>query len=380
MTVTQHQLLNYLLGRQGLLERRSPEIIPSVGALYSGDYTTPYLSLLARVQDFDWQHLGDHLYADLDIKNIISMQGNAHLIPNEWGQTVSCLYEMHEGDPVPEFDTFGISMDDALELRFLITEAIQQHGAQSAISLKQYLTEEQLHMVRDAKRQERLNVSLVLHWMWRLGLLDWGEGVFHWRTPDQGFILSATPPTDCDPTQQAEATIDLAHRYMQTYAPATQADWVWWSGLPEDQATTAFEALKPDLTEVEVTLQDIPTKLWILKDDLEALESSPDEVPEMVRLLPSDDHLLKAYKDTRQRFYDVEGLAEDIAFNRYDSAFPTIWIDGRIVGIWEWRRKANEPISIQPFTQPNKAFRKRLKPEIGRIQAFIEASQIVWAF
>jgi hypothetical protein len=100
----------------------------------------------------------------------------------------------------------------------------------------------------------------------------------------------------------------------------------------------------------------------------------------MVRLLPYEDALIKAYKATRYRFYDEAQLAGDVAFTSSGEAYPTVWVDGRVIGIWSWNRKPNEPMTIETFEQITRELRKRLKTEVDRVSEFVEASHVLWNF
>lgn len=376
MNITRNQLLTYQLQRQGLIERLPVESILRLGAFPTADHTTPYLALLARIADFEWQHLADHLYDDMQLMNIVAMRQQPHLIPADHSHAAHCLYDVRESDPFPEFADFGMDMDEALELRFEINQILRVHGAQSVGSIQDMLRPDLVRLLKTKRGKQELNIALVLRWMWRLGLLDWGEGVHHWRTRDNGYLLAANPPTDCDPTQQQAAALDLARWYFSVYAPAAYEDWAWWGGLSDDVSQAAFDALEPEL--VTVSVSDISQTLWLPQTEEDALRNAPNALPEMVRLLPGEDPLIKAYSATRHRFYDDDELAADVAFNKHGQLFPTLMLDGRIVGVWDWTRKANEPMTIEPFLQPTRTFRKRLKPEVDRVKAFIEASQIVW--
>jgi hypothetical protein len=220
-------------------------------------------------------------------------------------------------------------------------------------------------------------IGPVLRWLWSLGLLASGTGVKDWRRKDNTFRLAENPPADCDDTTRAQADLELCRWYFDLYAPAAFEDWAWWSGLNMPRNRVAFDALSAELVQVKVT--GITEALWMPPAQIEALAASEDAPPQMVRLLPYEDALIKAYKNTRYRFYDADGLAEDIAITKGGEAVPTMWLNGRIVGIWQWARKADEPMSIEPFNQPTKVFRKSFKPEVDRIRSFIEASHVLWS-
>lgn len=377
ITVSQHQLLRYTLGRQGLIERQSSTALHDFGVLHCTDSTTPYLSLLARIEDFKWEYLADALYEERSFARLRCMRGTIHLVPSAQTQTIHACYDLREDDPFPPFEEYGISRDEARETRAHIQEALQQHGAQSSVSIKKVLDPSIIKEHKNRYGGKTTNIALVLQWMWNLGLLESGGGVSDWRSKDQHYRLAAVPPPNLSDAARRAADIELARWYFDLYAPAAFEDWTWWTGFTAARARSAFEALKPEL--VEVQAEGFGNAMWLPAAHADDLAETPDLPPEMIRLLPYEDALIKAYKTTRRRFYDAPGLAEDVAFTRAGEAEPTLWVDGRIVGLWEWVKKANEPMTVMPFAQMTKALRKRIKPEAERIQRFIEASHLLWS-
>lgn len=366
--ITLDQVRRYTLIRQGLVERKTGDVT-QFGPLHLTDHTTPYLSLLARLDPFD------PAAVPAAFTRLRVMRGTLHLMPETIASEAACIYSVREGEPFPELVQLGISQEDVLELRFYITEALRLNGPQSTVTIKKFLEPHLLNQTAKGWQDSDVNlIGPVMRWMWALGLLESVKSGKTWRSKDTTFNLVDSPLGDCD---RETALINLARRYVGWYGPVAYEDWRWWTGRPAGESKAAFEAIKDELAEVRV--QGINETLWMLKVDLPELEATPDEPLEMARLLPYEDALIKGYKATRSRFYDEDGLAEHIAFTSGGEAVPTLWLDGRIVGVWSWIRKANEPMVLEPFVQITRDIRRRIKPEIGRVQRFIEASHVIWA-
>jgi len=376
MTITQNQLRRYSLERQGLLERQPLAAMLELGVLHATDHATPYLSLLARLAGFRWEHFADKLYEEGQYIRWRCMRGTLHMIPHGYINAIKCAYRLQEDTPLTEFREYNISVDEAREVAFFVTEVLQQHGALSVVGVKKHLDPRYIISHKNRMGGETVSLGPIMRWMWGLGQLESGVlGVADWRKKDDSYRLAQNIPT-CDEPTRTQADLNLCRWYFDLYAPASYEDWAWWSGLKADRARAAFAVLQTELTQVAVA--GMPQALFMPVHALPALEQTPDEAPFMVRLLPYEDALIKAYKDTRYRFYDEEGLAEDMVFNRTGEALPTLWVDGRIMGGWSWVKKPNEPMTVEPFIQMTKALRKRLKPEIERVQAFVEASHVLW--
>lgn len=368
------QLRHYQLERQGLVERFPLSELPMRGPLHATDHTTPYLSALARTDLSSWEAFADLYYDHHAFTRLRCMRGTLHLVPEAQVETVQCAYRINDHEPFPEFAEFGISLEQATELRFHILEALEREGPQTSASLRYHVPQKWSEKLVSKAGRESSAIGPVLRWLWMMGLVESGIGVGNWRHKDNHFRIATQGISGCDP---ALADQELARWYFSLYGPAAYEDWAWWSGLPASRCRPAFDAIQPTLTEVQV--EGLTASLWMPHTEANRLLNTPPEAPVMVRLLPYEDALLKAYKLTRERFYDPDGLAENIVFTRGGEATPSIWVDGHIIGVWTWVKKPNEPMTIEPFVQMTKTLRRRLKPEIERLQQFVEASHILWA-
>lgn len=366
-----NQLRRYQMTRQGLLERQPAAFMDEIGILHATDHATPYLSLAARIQDFDPETLVKKLQSG-EFVRLECMRGTLHLL-NRLQREIQCIYRSDENKESNLFRAYGIPLEEAQELRFYILEAIQLHGAQSPTSIKEFLDDTLIKQYSNKQGGKTTNVSAVMRWMYTLGQLSSGQNVKNWLSKDDRYDLLPAPLMCEDVESARQALIRL---YFDLYAPASYGDWLWWTGQKVSDAKPAFEALQADLVPIQV--EGIQEELWMFPQQAEDLRQTPDESPEMVRLLPYEDALLKAYKETRYRFFDDEGLAGDIAMTRFGEARPSLWYNGQIVGIWEWRKKANEPMTIEPFIQVTKPIRKAFKPEIDHIQGLVKASHVLW--
>ena len=122
---------------------------------------------------------------------------------------------------------------------------------------------------------------------------------------------------DLDPR---EARAALARRYLARFGPITTEDLRWWAGWPVTATRTALA----DVGAEPVDLDDGAG--WLAPGDV-----TVDPVPEpWVAALPSLDPTVMGWK---QRDWYLPAAAGD-AFDRNGNAGPTLWVDGRVVGVW----------------------------------------------
>ena len=170
--------------------------------------------------------------------------------------------------------------------------------------------------------QEAKATSRVLGLMAVEGLLargrpagGWTNRQYAWTRRDQWFPLPDDPPSVDD------ASAELVRRYVERFGPVTLTDIVWWTGWTKTKTRSAMAGL--DLAEVEL---DGGTTGYVLADDIHAVDA-PDP---WVALLPSLDPTAVGWKE--RDWYVGPHVSE--LFDRNGNIGPTIWADGRIVGVW----------------------------------------------
>jgi len=103
-------------------------------------------------------------------------------------------------------------------------------------------------------------------------------------------------------------------------------------------------------------------------------------VVNVVRFLPYEDAILKAYKATRNRFYGFSQTLPGVE-SRGGEALPTIWLNGQVIGWWEWTNKKNAPMIMhvtRSAAKLNPHLEQVMSTEASKMQQFLEASHIIW--
>ncbi len=122
--------------------------------------------------------------------------------------------------------------------------------------------------------------------------------------------------------------MNLARLYLDSYGPATQGDFKWWSGLKTDQVITALAGLGEELITVIVEGQEY----LLLEKHRDILANTPDDPPGGLHLLPLLDAYLMAYR-SRDRFLPREHY--DTIYDKSGNGTYTIFEDGKACGVWD---------------------------------------------
>ncbi len=157
-----------------------------------------------------------------------------------------------------------------------------------------------------------------------------------------------------------EALTELTSRYFTSHGPATLVDFVWWSGLTVKEAKDGLELCKNTL--VSDVMDGQP--YWMTP-----LLNNPSESLPTVRLLPSFDEYLVAYKDRRAALGTLDFRQIVSAGNGIFS--PVIVADGQVVGTWKRTVKKNQVlVDTSLFFTLSQEQQMGLDVEISRFRSF----------
>lgn len=117
--------------------------------------------------------------------------------------------------------------------------------------------------------------------------------------------------------------------YLAAFGPATVEDIAWWSGFSKGETRRALSALSDEVAEAEI--EGLGRGYLMMAADYQRLQETRLGMEPSVNLLPSLDPYIMAYRD-RRCFLAPEHY--DQVFDRAGNAFATIWVNGRVIGVW----------------------------------------------
>jgi len=127
------------------------------------------------------------------------------------------------------------------------------------------------------------------------------------------------------PLSRDESLARLARAYFSSHGPATERDYVWWSGLTVGDARAGMAMIRADLD--RMTLDGLTC--WSMPSP--ASRSRARLRSGHVHLLPIYDEYLIAYKDR----VHVTGAAPSRAAGKRDDVFSHyLMVDGQLAGTW----------------------------------------------
>jgi len=346
---------SYLAHKQHLLPASQvTDVVQATGdivALHATDPIGPYLSLWARVPDFQRGALEDALYEQRTLAKMLCMRVTLHAVPSDEVPLFFQAYSAHRTRP--EVRTFGDFLvqaglcqeeetDAYLErLQRRVLDVLAEKGPSTVRQINQAVPELKTkirHSVGKAYEGEfSVGSYLVPNIMGAQGLLIRARPRGTWRSNlyEYAAVSDWLPDVDLDSVAPQDARVWLVRRYLAAFGPATFDDVQWWTGFTKGETEEALAGLKQKVVEMELDTGDSGAGYLMLADDAQRLRDSTLPEAPYVFFLPSLDPYIMGYRD-RRRFLAAEHHPQ--VFDRAGNAVPTIWVNGRVVGAWGQRK------------------------------------------
>ncbi len=257
-----------------------------------------------------------------------------------------------------EFRTWGLDVPEVEQLSRLITDLVQQPlpeaeiGQQLPPTFSQPLT----HTSRGGRVSQTTPIALILRWLIADGVLYHDMSPLSpsdapYYAPLHHFYPNLTVHDDS--LDEASTQTDLVRTYLATYGPATEADISAWTGLGKSETRRAVSNLAYETT---LTMVDgIPGMLLMLKAQADQLQAMQPFTPPLILVLPANDPYLTAHRASRSRYVENPKLLRKL-FNSSGESKPTIVINGRVVGLWNWSAENGLTwdllVEVNPVIQP----------------------------
>ncbi len=163
--------------------------------------------------------------------------------------------------------------------------------------------------------------------------------------------------------ERDEALAELTRRYFTSHGPATQKDYIWWSGLTAAETKAGLDMVRQELAYEMIDGQTY----WF------SSAMSPTKVPSHAAyLLPNYDEYTVSYKNSRAAFDMPDAEQSD---TEGSVLVHTILLDGRLVGTWKRVVIKDEVlITATLFTSLNEAQRSAFTASVNRYGAFLGKS------
>lgn len=339
--------------------------------LHATDPATPYLSLWARIPDFDRADLDATLYQERTLVKHLAMRRTLWVVRADGISAVQAASSDRVADSesrklIADVEKAGVAADGAEWLRTAsaaVLTYLEANGPTSATQLRIALPE--LAGTYDPAPGKPWGGDTPLSPRVITVLAVRGQVV---RGPNQGGWTSSRPlwvsaAAWLETSGAAEpdaASAELVRIWLRAFGPATVADIKWWFG----HTLTWTRRALAEIGAVEVDLHGTPAVA--LPDDL---EPEPDAEP-WCALLPGLDVTTMGWVDRDWYLEDLRGQV----FDNRGNAGPTAWADGRVVG--GWRQSADGRVELQIVTDVHRGMQKALQRKADELTDWLGGAVI----
>jgi hypothetical protein len=348
---------SYLAHKQHLLpaSRRS-DVVPvtrDIVAMHATEAIAPYLSLWARVPDFQRPALEDALYERRELAKVLCMRTTLHALPSdELPFFFQAYVERHTRAEFRDWGSLlvqaGICQEEKVEallkqLHRRVLDVLAQKGPSTAREIGQAVPELEAKVRYGVGKPYEGELSIgsrLVPSMCTLGLLIRTRPRGTWRSNLYAYAALSDwlPDVDLQSVTPQEAQAWLVRRYLAAVGPATFDDVQWWTGFSMGETAEALRTLGPAV--VDVAIEGLGGGYLLLADDAQRLNDFAPPDMHSVFFLPALDPYIMGYHD-RRRFLAPEHHSK--VFDRAGNAMPTVWVNGRVVGAWGQRQARGAP-------------------------------------
>ncbi|MGC4109228.1 MAG: winged helix DNA-binding domain-containing protein [Nocardioides sp.] len=289
------------------------------------------------------------------------------LLPAVWGSASARVAGQQLRRMAQEMQTAGIATDgDAWADKQLATvrRLIADDGPLTTAQVRAELPELDARVSR-GKGQYQADVAVaasVIVTLAASGAIVRGDNDGGWKISRPRWTAAEQWLGDVpDPLPEAEGYAVLVAAWLRAFGPGTEADLVWWLGATK----AAVRAALADVAAVPVSLDDGGVG-FLLPDDLDPVPA-PDP---WVALLPALDPSTMGWKG---RGFHLGEHAEKV-FDRNGNGGPSVWVDGRIVGVWGQRDDGQ--VEVVLAEDVSRAARRALDGRAAELTAWFDGEVV----
>ena len=354
---------NFILRKQHLTDDSKTDdvvqIVEDVGGLHATIPKTPYLSMFSRAKNFTRKKLDEELYTKRSLGKIRCVRKTVYILPKGIIPVAfSATKKMVELTSERYSKYLGVTQNEYRKMSKLVLEVLKG-GGMTAKEVKNALVSE-------------LNISAILNLMCDQGLLIRGNPRKGWKSNIHTYypFHDYFPDIDLNEPSEARAVSLLVQHYLRSFGPVTEKDIVWWTGLNKTAIQEALKKLKEQIVQVEI--EGLKDGFIMLQSDMALKMTAPHKI-RVVNLLPALDSYIMGYKQ-RERYLSYQHY--DKLFDRSGNATSTILLDGRVVGVWDFKEGKEPVVKILLFEEAENSVVTEIYSKAQKIGEFIAGKEV----
>jgi hypothetical protein len=384
-TPTTEQLHWNQFRKQFLLDEKPSDFYQVAKAqlgLHSTDYWTPYLSVWARLGDYDAKKVFESIDSGKEIVRTHAFRTTLHVMHIDnlsmvLSATGPSLFKACRTDRYRKMDQLS---DKEIEDMLNQVKSVLEDGPLRTTELKKRLPDV----------GENVRSALLM-------LMARGEVVRAKANHARSNLTSYASTNKwvqgykLEIIDEQEATTQLIREHIERFGPVSVDDIAWWLRQTKTTVKKVLQQLEEDVVSIKTGESD----KFMHKEDMEIAASLSPSSEDLVWFLPYEDHFLKAFIDRtgfieediqsklfpadRKHYWpsnpDAPQDMPSIGVRATGEVRPSVWLNGRVVGRWEVDNDSDlKKVVTSLYSKVTKPQERMIEQVRKQLEAFINSS------
>jgi hypothetical protein len=313
----------YILIKQHLtVESKDKDVVNTVKDLvgmHAQVSKTPYLSLLARCEDFSREMLDDELYNNKSLGRIRCLRRTMFIITQEIIVQMMTATRKYFDIPTEKYPKYlGMTKDDFNNMAQVIVNTVKSEELSA-------------RLIRESVGSSN-NISFALSQMCDLGLLARGKPSAGWKSNSYTYhpFDDFYGKQDFYLFDEYSARKHIVGKYIERYGPVCEMDILWWTGFLKTETRNIIKDMDGSIEKINIEGTDMT--YYMDSEDKRNFDTYINDEKPVVNLLPAMDPYIMGYKE-RSRI--IDGKFKNFLFDKNGNATSAIYLNGRAIGIWD---------------------------------------------
>jgi hypothetical protein len=329
--------------------------VQDIGGLHATLAAVPYLALWARGRASAKEDLATALYEQRSLAKVLCMRNTLFILPKALLPVVYQATKQRRKALLGRYLRYYGITDEEYQRGCAAVSDLLAGGPRTAAEIKQELSAPAMAVMVDLMPDD--------WWLVRAGPRGTWRSNQHEYVPFHDWF----PDVNLDSVSSDEAQTRLVWHYLSCFGPASEEDVVWWTGLGKTEVRRVLSKMADGV--VQLGIDGLEGTYLLPASDVEAIMGIQDD-GHSLWFLPNLDPCIMGYKD-RSRF--LHPSKYDRVFDPSGNALPTVWCDGKVVGIWMEDKKL-QAIEVLLFDPVAGHLREQMEAEARRLSCFLEYS------
>lgn len=325
------------------------EVLREIGGSQSQEPRPGRLQVRARSKGLTADAVESARVDDRSIVRHWVMRMTAHLFPaDDFGWITPIFTERMAGWSRRRLELLNVTASERDKALKAIAKTLDRDG--SITRARAMEAAEKTGLEIDVQRRTHLAV---------LTVLEVGACIGPSEGRDNYFVKTEDWLGKVDYSDREDGLAELARRYFAAFAPAGEADFAFWAGLPLRDCRAGMQRIAGELDQHGTG----DAAMFAPKGATLRMPRSP-----VVRLLGAYDTYMMGYASRR---HAVDAAGEKVILPGGGVLRPVICVDGKFVGTWASKKSGKTlKVTLEPFDGLDDAWTDALEAEVVDIGRF----------